>query len=477
MSIFPGTLMKRYHLHLMSSACASLLLAGSVSNAAMADSGTSNALFIPPSHTTLFQQPSDLSKAPANLNVDHSGDAQIIGIIDQEATGEQDEQMDKLRYKLLQARLNLETGHVYSATKSLNEMAPAYSDNSEFLGFLANAENYGGNWPQAQYLLNNAHALAPENQDVIALQNSIGRDHAQNIELDYDWLRYGNSNENISQLGGYVNANSRVQIGALLEDNYILARDVRLSNGEVGDANANKQQGQIYAQYSTINGQRLEGAVYGNNDTAGVGGYYTFLNPLGETALTAEYQRPYWDMPEAVMDDAVRDRLAFMHTIKPSNRLTINGGMSLNRYDVSNENDVSDSIGADGSIIYQLNEGIPYHTPTYDIGYTLDAEYIKEGKFALDNTGGTSRILPLVSREIHTLFGDANYDFTPTTWGYAMAGYQYDRLGGNGPVLEGKITHEFTRAFYAQLRASYGLDATNSQNSITQVGGYLQYRF
>lgn len=469
--------------HLIAGICMSLFLTAYNSYVTAADNtGPSGEPFTPPATTSLFAAPADLSKPPvtplpSNSDTGTGPDGQIMGVLDNNASESDEEKADKLRYKLIGARVDLETGHIYNATKSLNEIMPEYKNDAEYLGFTANAENYGGNWQQAEQLLKNAQAISPENQDVAELLNSVRREHAQNVEVDYDWMRYGNSNENISKLSGYVDAAPHVIVGASVEDNYILGRDLRLVNGFVGDTNSNKQQEELYAQYATTNGQNGKVAVYSNNYTAGAGGYYGFLSPLGETNLTAEWARPYWDIPEAVFDDATRDRLAFMQTVKPSTRWTIDAGLGVNRYDTEAEDNVAQSISADGNVVYTIIEGIPYRIPQFNVGYTLDAEYMQFARYSIDDSGDWSREFPLVSREIHTLFGEVNYDFTQRLYAEGMAGYEYDRLGGNGPTVEGKITYEFTKAFDIQLRAYYGLDTTNTQNSITDFGGYLRWRF
>lgn len=377
----------------------------------------------------------------------------------------------------LNARLQLETGHIYDATKSLNALLAQNPNDAQLLGFTANAENYGGNWPYATYLLNQAHAIAPENQDITELLKEVRREHAQDVEADFDWIKYGHSLEDVSALSGMVNAGPHWQIGADVKDNEVQGRGVRLSDGYNGDKDQSKQQGELYTQYSWQNGQIVKASLFGNNEKAGGGLYYNFLNPLGETQLVGEYQRPYWDMPEAVLDDAVRDRIAFLHVIKPTTHLTIEGGAGWNQYNVDGTDDAIGSITADFNVLYRIIDQVKYHSPYVDLGYNTDAEFTRTAKFSIDSDGDNTRILPLNSRDIQTPFVELGEDLTPSTYGDIAAGYQWDLLGGSGPMVEGKITHELTNMFDVQLRASYGLDTTQSENNITTVGGYLRCRF
>jgi tetratricopeptide (TPR) repeat protein len=387
-----------------------------------------------------------------------------------------DKQMG-LRYELMHARTDLETGHIYNATKRLSALQPEYKDNPEVLGFTANAENYGGNWPEAATLLNKAQKIAPTDADILELKHDLRRDHAPNVTLDFEWVDYAHTLENITTIKGYVNATDHVIVGASLQDNYEQGKNLRLSDGRVGDFNGNREQGEIYAMYHTTNGIRVQGSLFGNNDTAGAGGYFSFLNPLGDTLVYAEYHKPYWDLPEAVLDDANRDRVAFLHTIKPTDRLTIDGGLGLNRYNTKDDSDVITSVSAQADIVYRLIEGQMKVRPTINIGYGLDGEYTRTDKESFDSTGSVSRALPLFSREIHSVYGEAAYEFSPTTYGDVILGYEYDRLGGNGPLIEGKINHEFNNSIDGQLRASYSLDPTQSANTITRIGAYVRWRF
>lgn len=378
---------------------------------------------------------------------------------------------------LLNARLQLETGHIYDATKLLNVQLAQNPNDIQLLGYTANAENYGGNWPYASYLLNQAHALAPENQDISELLKDIRREHAQAVQADFDWIKYGHSLEDIGTLSGMVNLANHWGAGADIKDNYTMGRDLRLSNGYVGDKNGNKQQGDIYALYSWQNGQTLKASVFGNNETGGGGLYYNFLNPLGATQLIGEYQRPYWDTPAAVLDDAVRDHIGFLHTIKPSTRLSIEGGAGYNIYKVDGTDNALTSINADLYALYRIIDQVKYHSPYVSLGYNINAEFIKTAKFSFDSTGNYTRIFTLNSRDIQTPFVEIGEDLTPRTYAALDLGYQLDLLGGNGPLIEGRITHELNNMFDVQLHAGYSLDTAQSQNNTTTVGGYLRCRF
>lgn len=457
--------------------CASVIISSSTYNAS-ANSAYGSLLYAPAAHSELHQMQQEPSEPPASQA---NSDISAITIeSDTDDSGSKGDGKRSLRYKLLAARLELETGHIYRASKQLNSLLaqPENKNNSELLGFTANAENYGGNWPYATELLNSAHAIAPDNQDVSELLHDIRRDNAQNAEIGYDWIKYGSTYENIGKIDGFVNAGNHLIIGGSAKYNNITGKTVRLANGTIGDSNGNKGQGELYAQYSIQNGQRFKISAFGNNDTAGTGGYYSFLNPLGESILSAEYHKPYWEIPEAVLGDATRDRVSVDHIIKPSNKLTLEADLGLNRYNISQVKNVADSYNWDLNVIYRVIDEVKYHKPFFDIGYNIDAEYMTRHKDNLDSTGNMSHIFPLISRQIHTPFIEVGYDYDPFTYGNIMAGYEYDMLNSNhGPTIGGKITHEFNRALDMRVHASYGVNSYSSANNMAIVGSDLRWRF
>ena len=182
-------------------------------------------------------------------------------------------------------------------------------------------------------------------------------------------------------------------------------------------------------------------------------------------------------MPEAILDDTTRDRIALKDIIKPASRLTLEGEAGYNWYNVDRASDAIQSVTVNANVLYRLVDEVKYQKPFLDVGYNLDAEYVRSHKLGLDTNGDISSVLPLFTREIHTPFVEVGYNFSPSTYGDVEGGYQWDRHGGNGVMFAGKITHEITQAFDVQLRAEYGVDSTNSENTITTVGGYVRWRF
>lgn len=398
----------------------------------------------------------------------------VTAIADNNVSAMTGDKQTILRYELLAARIDVETGRVYEAASRLNDLLPQYKDDAQLMGFVANVENYGGNWPRAQQLIQTAREISPDNEDLAKLDRDMRRLNAANIKGDFEWIKRGRNQEYVTTTSGYVNATSNVIVGAELQRDDLKTRNVRRASGAIGNFDTTRYRGELYALIHGENGQQAKLSLYGNNDTLGLGGVFTFLNTLGETSLFAEYHKSYWDYVEAVLDSATRDRLAIEHTIRPSTELMMTFGPNVNRYNVADANDVLTTAGGTFQISYRLQDS----QPSLAVGYSFDAEYELDRKNNSDSNGAINRMFPLRTRELHFVSLSAGYEFSEQTYGDFLVGYAYDRFGGHGPGVEARLTHELTDSLDVQLRAFFGLDARgNTSDNLTRIGAYIRWRF
>ena len=173
------------------------------------------------------------------------------------------------------------------------------------------------------------------------------------------------------------------------------------------------------------------------------------------------------------MDDANRDRIGFDHSYVHNTLWSFQGGLAFNRYNLRDVDDVAQSVSGIFSATRKLQDFGPYLA----LNYTLDAEYRTSSKLRTDNLG--ERYHPLLdSREVHTVSMIAAEEFTPETDGLIQAGYSFDRLGGNGPLVAGQLTHQmFEEQLEAQVRGSYGARTSDSEGDTARLGGHLKWRF
>ncbi len=382
------------------------------------------------------------------------------------------EAQSRLRYELLNARIELETGEQYAASRRLNKLLPDYPDDSQLLGYTANAENYVGRWQRALKLLRRAHHLAPENEDIEILKRDIERLHAQHIKLDHEWRALGDSDEQITTLSGFYTVSEGMDIGVVLQNNLMDSATVRRADGRVDAFDEDKQRGEVFARYTDEQGATYRGSLFANNDTIGLGAYVDVINRLGITGLALEWQRPYWEFVEGVLDDATRDRAEIHHTARINQYVTVEADASVNRYNVADDSDVATSAGFGGTVAYQF-----MNDPEMAILYGLDAEYELDHNERVDAAGEAYRPFPFRSREVHSLALAGKYRFSRETYLDYLAGYGFDRLGGNGPIGELRLTHEITPDWEVQGRAFYGLGSGETDDDVSRLGVYLMYRY
>ncbi len=401
----------------------------------------------------------------------------IVPAVSQEITAEERmRQQQELRLQMLYARLELETGNEQQALSRLNTLNQHYPQDAQLMGYTANAENYTGNWSRALSLLDQAHGLNPHNQDIMLLKRDIEKLHAQHFMIDHEWRRIGNSDEQITTVGGMARIADNVEIGANIQNNELDASGLRRAySGQIDDYEYSKQRGELYAAYYFDDGGRLQGSLFANNDAGGAGMYYAFNTPLGRTELLGEYQRPYWDFVEAVAEDATRDRVGARHVTNITNKTTMAGEVSYNRYNIALEDDVAQTALIRVNLVHQIQSEGPY----FAVGYGFDGEYVTDKTYRTQTIGGSDRYspFPMNSREIHFPHVILEEEFTDSTRALLVGGYAYDRLGEHGPQGEVRLTQDITDELEAQLRARYGLQTNDSDQNAMSVGGHLKYKF
>ena len=378
-----------------------------------------------------------------------------------------------IRNELTSARYNIETGNEYKAAKATKKLVKEHPQNPEVLGFAANIQNFVGNWPYARTLVNKAHTLQPENEDIIALQRGIEREHASTVYIDGEWRSLADNNEFITTIGGEYDINDNTQIGIVVQNDSVDSEQLTLPDGRIGEFSDQKQRGELFLRRFNEDGDLSQISVFANNDTPGIGLYHAFINPLGNTRLGAEYHRPNWEFVEGVLSDATRDRLFVGHRKAFPNRITADVEVGYNRYNVEDFDNVSDTATITAIVSRQVLD-IPYVA----VGYGLDAEYEIDEENGINENGVAFQRFPMDSREVHALTVFGNHQFDEDTVAEGFASYGYDRISGDsGPAIEGRLTHYVTDRVAIQGRAGYGFRGGPNEGDVTRAGVRLQYRY
>jgi predicted Zn-dependent protease len=386
------------------------------------------------------------------------------------------ERQQDLRLQMLYARIEQETGQTDRARQRLAALQNYYPQDALVLTYAANVESASGNTIGAIELLEKVQAIQPQNEDLARMVSTLKKQSQTNfVKLDHEYRSFGDNDENITTLSGAARVASRFEVGMTLKNDDMETYQTRRgSDGVVGNFDTDRQQGEIYGAYYYDDSSRLQVSGFANNDTAGAGLYYAFNNPLGgRSELIGEFQRPYWDFVEAVYDDATRDRVGFRHNAVINPTLSAGLETSLNRYNISAQDDVFKSGLIRASLTQRVNQ-----SPYMAVGYGFDAEYQIGDRETRRTAGGVEyRGFNLTSREVHFLSGTIMGDITPTTHGLFVAGYAVDRLGADSPVVEGRITEDLTENVEAGVRARYGVQSNDTANNATHVGAHIQYKF
>lgn len=384
-----------------------------------------------------------------------------------------------LRLQLLYARIEQEMGETEKARERLAAVQQYYPQEPKLIAARASIESADGNPYEALDMIKNAQTLAPQNEDYARMAASLSKASGSKnfVKLDHEYRSYGENDEQITTFSGAVRATNRTEVGINLKNDEMDTRAIRRgSDGLINDYSASRQQAELYAAYYMDGGARAQISLFANNDTAGAGLYYNFKNtPMGgRSEVFGEYRRPYWDFVEAVFEDATRDRVGVKHVAQLSPATSLGFEGSVNRYNTS----VDDGVISSGLIRANVVHAFQQSGPFLGVGYGFDGEYLfGHRERRTDAFNNSYLLLPLVSREVHAVTGIVRGDITPTTHGLLVAGWAYDRLGEQGPLVEGRLTQDITENVEAGIRARYGIYSNDTDADAINVGAHLQYNF
>ncbi len=399
--------------------------------------------------------------------------AVVAAPVEESAPQQSADRLQDLRLQLLYAQIEEQTGQKARAKQRVAVLRKYYPNDPQLIAFEASLESSAGNSYQAIELLRRAQALQPTNEDIPLQMQALRRTQTVNYaKVDHEWRAIGDNNEQITTLSGAVTMGERGEFGMNLQNNFMDTHLIRNpENGVIDNYETTRQNAEIYVAQHFDGGDRGQFSLFANNDTPGAGIYYAFNNPLGRTQLQGEYHRPYWDFVEAVFSHANRDLIGFTHDTNLTDTLSMGIETSLNNYNIKFEDDVMQSYLLRASFVQEINAAAPY----FGIGYGFDGEYITGGPER--DAGNTYDLLPFRKREVHFFSGILADDLTPSTHVLLIGGWAFDRFNEDGPVVEGRLTQDLSDELEAGLRARYGFETSDTDNSMTNVGGYLMMRF
>jgi hypothetical protein len=289
----------------------------------------------------------------------------------------------------------------------------------------------------------------------------------------------GDNNEHITTLSGAVQAANNIELGFNVQNDFLETDNIRRArDGAIGDYDATRQRGELYAAVNLPDGARAQGSVFANNKSVGGGATFAFNNPAGRTELIGEYHRPYWDFVEAVYEHTTRDRVGAKHFATLGRGTTLGLEASYNNYNIDLRDDVAQSVLVRLNAVQEL-QAQSKTQPYLGVGYGFDGEYLT-GKpdRSIDGVGNDYYYLPVRTREVHALTGIYRHDWTPQTHALFVGGVAYDRInGGFSPLAEGRVDQDLTNQLQVGARARYAQETNNTDNQGLNLGADILYKF
>jgi tetratricopeptide (TPR) repeat protein len=396
------------------------------------------------------------------------------------------QRQQELRLQLLYARIEQESGQTAQASERLAAVARYYPQDPQLLAAQAGLESAQGNHETAIAMIQQARALAPENEGYVSMAAASDRrvETKQFVKLDREYRNYGSTEENIVTASAVVRVARALELGVNLMHNYLSPdkKDgiVNPNTGLISKDDADRSAGEMFAAYYLDDGSRAQASLYSNLKTAGAGASYTFPNRLGTSELVGDYHKTYWDFPDAAYSYATRDRVGFKHFANLTKTTSFGLETSINNYNT----DVKDNIARSGlvriSLVQELQAQKPQQ-PFFGLGYGFDGEYLfnTPSSRTSASSGITYHPLNIINREVHQLTGIYRDDWGARTHVLFDAGWVADRYTeNNGPVVEGTLTQDLTATTELGLRGRYShVSANGGSGDAVNVGANVKVKF
>jgi|GEM_PF-908401 len=347
-----------------------------------------------------------------------------------------DPQLVRLEY--YRALTLMETGAVHQGRALLVTQLRLDPGNVEVILLLAQAEERLGHPERAIDLLDRALELDPGLQQAARDKARLHRDVADQARLSVLVQSVEDADDQrIAVLDGSYGLWPGVGFEYRFEDRHIKIDEVRRTDGRLVAFDGSRQFGRFRLAQRPDHGPGVGVSLFVANDTAGVG-VDASLN-LGPTAwqVDAAFNEPEKDYVEGLIDGAARDHVGLSVRHSENDALELSGGVSLNRYSIDDRH-----AGSAIELTGELRRVVYAPWPFVTVGYRLDAEYFDEAETATASDGTPFDLLPLSSREAHTVDVGIEGHLTDFVRARATGGYTYDRLNGHGPAAEMELVYE-----------------------------------
>lgn len=377
----------------------------------------------------------------------------------------------RIRLDYYRALALIESGAVADGRALLVQLQRANPRNIEVMLLLARAEEQMGRPRRAVMRYDQALALDPNLPGAIRDRQRLARDLADTARITTRYQDVENGETQIiTAIDGTLSSDEGLTFGYMLENRAMEAGTVTRRDGSVERFEGDRQRGSLTLTPPRTGDLQVAGSLYASNHVAGAGVELDLDHGNRAIGVEARWSEPTFNFVEGIVDGGARDRIATDWQRTYGDVYAVSAGSALNRYTLE-----GDHAGSGAEITLEVRRLLPEHWLLSTVGYRLDAEYILN---AQDNPATGADLLPLSSREGHTIDVTAERALGDYIRAQGFVGYTYDRLNGGGPLAEVNLIYE--PLVDLEISTTLGTSLTESRgtkNQLFYAGLSLRTRF
>jgi hypothetical protein len=358
------------------------------------------------------------------------------------------------RLDILRAQLLSDSGDDKPALELLDRLATEYPTETQVFMIKGGIHLRRNRWRNAKEAYKHVLTLDPAHDDAAdAIKNVIIETQRSTFRADFAHRIVRNAQfESIYQVSGHLLFRDAFRLG------YAAGHTQLHFNGARTDA----YRGELYSQYDFRNGVLLRGGFLAGERTRGGTFQMDVAGGNGVLHVQADYQRPFWEFVEGILDDGTRDRIEVRRQQDIMPGFAVRGAVAANRYGLGARKNSATSLVYEGGVVKTFGR-----TNIFGFEYLFDAE---------QRQTHMNPALPLVSREVHGADAFFNVDLSRKLRMEGYGGYTVDRKGGEGPFYGGRLGFH-VRGFEIQGAYDRRLNSVATGQVVTRYDAYLLWRF
>ena len=377
------------------------------------------------------------------------------------------------RMSLLRAQLLSATGRRSDALRAVYNLAGEDPELPSAVGALGLLEQSAGRNRRARSLFDRATSMDPGNEDFRDARASLEHERAGQFRAEGELRRIqGTQSEDLVRISGERLVSDAFRFVFAMDQDRTSIRSVEFADGSTGPFDGIRRRTEAALEWEADEGMRVKGSLFSGNLSLGAGLAMVRPDPKGSTTVRVEFGRPDWDFVESLAQGGVRDRAEVRRETVINSRVSTAIEAAVNRYVLHGVPGAATSIAAAGGIDVKL-----LRVPQVTLDYYLDGEYRLAGASGTGTVANGSRVLPLLSREVHAASVQVEKQLARGLRVGGAAGVAIDRFGGHAPFWTGNVTYDPVRHIAIRLdfdRRLYTFDSTRTVTS-SRIGLFWHF--